>query len=59
LINSGVFNPVRPVGELKLHFFLLNFIQDKMLQSTKQEKRKKSGWGPDEKKTKVCSVLVE
>jgi hypothetical protein len=59
LVNSGVFNPVRPEGELKFHFFLLNFIQDKVLQSKKEEKRTKSGWGPEEKKTKVFSVLVD
>ena len=34
-------NPVRPVGELKFNFFLLNFIQDKMLKCKTEERKKK------------------
>ena len=45
-----LFNPVRPVGELKFYCFLLNFIQDKMLKNKTEEKRKIRDWGPQGKK---------
>jgi hypothetical protein len=52
-----LFNPVRTVGELKFHFFLLNFIQDKMVKSKTEEKRKKGGCDPEENETATFSVL--
>jgi hypothetical protein len=52
-----LFNPVRTVGELKFHFFLLNFIQDKTLKSKTEENRKKGGCDPEENKTVIFPVL--
>ena len=57
MLILALFNPVRTVGELKFHFFLLNFIQDKMIKSKTEEKRKKGGCDPEENKIAVFSVL--
>ena len=57
MLILALFNPVRTVGELKFYFFLLNFIQDKMIKSKTEEKRKKGGCDPEENKTVIFSVL--